>query len=456
MTMQRVLTAWFLLVALSALAPSLRAADPPPKPEEQPKQQDEAASAKAEKEEGKEEKKKEEPKDRYFAVKGGVVHTIVNGDLYGVTILAKNGKIHEIGTHVELPEDTEVLDASGYHLYPGLVAVSSGSILGAEPPDDTSDVYSLFMTIGLAGGITTAMTGNTAAKLTYGSLEGMVVKREVFKSLNYSTRSPEARHKLRAAFEKVRQYIRDLEAHEEKKKTDPDAEPPDKEWIKGEYETCLKLMRHEAVAVMTANSAHEILEACALAERYGIQIVIRGATEGWTVASEMARAGVSAIVAPRRQVQPDKRLNRPNGSSIENAAILHKHGVPIAVVPTITAITLWGLAGQDLLHLNMQAAFAVRGGLPDEAALRAITIDAARILGIDHRVGSIEVGKDADFAVWDGDLMHYMTHVRWAVVNGRVVYDKQKESLYDHIRPGGDRDAPPPDDYWPRRLGADQ
>ena len=100
----------------------------------------------------------------------------------------------------------------------------------------------------------------------------------------------------------------------------------------------------------------------------------------------------------------------------------------------------------------MEAAFAVRGGLPEEAAVQAITLDAARILGVDHRVGSIEVGKDADFAIVDGDLLHYMTLVRWTVVNGRVAYDKKKEGLLDHIRPDGDRNAPPPSDYWPRAL----
>jgi imidazolonepropionase-like amidohydrolase len=104
----------------------------------------------------------------------------------------------------------------------------------------------------------------------------------------------------------------------------------------------------------------------------------------------------------------------------------------------------------------MEAAFAVRGGLPEDAALRSITIDAARILGIDHRVGSLEIGKDGNFMITDGDPLHYMTHVRWTVVNGRLVYDKQKDSLFSHIRPNGDRDAPPPDDYWPRRLGDGQ
>ena len=70
-------------------------------------------------------------------------------------------------------------------------------------------------------------------------------------------------------------------------------------------------------------------------------------------------------------------------------------------------------------------------------------------------MGSVEVGKDADFAICDGDLLHYMTLVRWTVVGGRIAYDKEKDSLLSHIRPGGDRGGGAPPDYWPRRLGED-
>jgi cytosine/adenosine deaminase-related metal-dependent hydrolase len=85
--------------------------------------------------------------------------------------------------------------------------------------------------------------------------------------------------------------------------------------------------------------------------------------------------------------------------------------------------------------LPMEAAFAVRGGLPEAAALEAITIGAARVLGLEGRIGSIEEGKDGDFIVCDGDLLHYNTLVQWTIVNGRVAYDKEKESLFAHIRP---------------------
>ncbi len=429
-------------------------AEEPPKKEEPAEQSTEVEKRPDPATDDDKEEKKEPPKDRYFAVTNATVHTVTDGDLYETTILVKNGKIIDFGHDLTLPEGTETLDASGFHVYPGFIAASGGNVLGAEPPDDTTDVFSLQMTIALAGGITTAVSGNTAANLSYGSVDDMIVRRDLFKSLRYSTDNPDGRRKMRADFEKVRQYLRDLQTHEEKKKTDSEAMEPDKEWIKGDYETYLSLLRHESIAVFEADTAHELLEVCDLAKRFDIRAVVRGAAEGWTVAPEMARAGLAAIITPRQSTDRDERLNRPNGESIENAAILYRHGVPLAFVPRITAITLWGLAGRDLLHLNMESAFAVRGGMPPDAALRAITIDAARVLGIENRVGSIESGKDANFAIFDGDPLHYMSLVRWAVVNGRIVYDKQKESLYSHIRPNGDRDASPPDDYWPRRLGA--
>jgi len=458
--MQRYVSLIVFLLMFVPQPAAVRAEDP--KPEDKPKAEAKADDAKDKDDKDEKEKKKKKKKkdDRYFALKGGTVHTVTGGDLFGVTILSKNGKIIEIGESVTIPEKTEVLDASALHVYPGLVAAASGGILGGEPPDESTDVFSLPMTIALAGGITTAVTGNTAGKLSYGTIEDLIVKRDLLYALSYSTTSPDGRRKLREKFDKVRQYIRDVEAFEEKKKKDPEAEEPDKEWLKGDFEKIHKLLRGELIAVASGDTTHEIVQLCELAEEYGFKLVIRGAMEGWTVPSRMARAGVSAVLTIRPPIFStdtghDETLNRPTGRSIETAAILHRYGIPFAIVPSVTSITLWGLAGRDLLHLNMEAAFAVRGGLPEDAALRSITIDAAKVLGIDHRVGSIEVGKDADFVVTDGDILHYMTLARWTIVNGRIAYDKQKESLYDHIRPDGERNAPPPDDYWPRRLGVD-
>ncbi len=404
---------------------------------------------------------KQEVKDRWLAVLNGKVHTASGPVLDGVTILCRNGRIAEIGPNLTLPDDCEQLDAAGHFVYPGLIAVRSQGIHGGGSPEDGTDVFSFNMSLALGAGITTAVTGDTAAKLTYGTLEGMIVKRGLFESLSYNSRDPAGKRRVREGLDRVRQHLRDVAAHEEEKRLNPEAKAPDDKWIRGPYATYLRLLKGEAAALVDANSAWELLQLADLAETYGIRIVVRGAYEAWTVAPKLSRAGMAAIITPRQRVDENTRSNRPTGSTIENARILHERGIRVAVTPTGSlfgpgyGISLGGLAGRDLLHLALEAAFAVRGGLSNSEAIKTVTIDAARILGIDSRVGSIEVGKDADFVITDGDLLHYMTLVRWTVVNGRIAYDKDKEGIYSHIRPGGDVNAPPPDEYWPRRLGVE-
>lgn len=401
----------------------------------------------------------EEEEARYLVIEGGVLHPGSGAPLEGMTIVCRNGKIEKIGPNPSYPEDAEVIDASGRHVYPGLIAVRSSRILGGNPENDT-DVFDLSMSLALAAGITTAVTGDTAAKLTFGTLDDMILKRNLFENIRYSSRDPDGKRKLRASLERVRQYLRDLDAWEDEKRDNPDAPEPDKEWLKGEYEKHLRLLKGEATGFTNARDQHDLLQICELAEDYGIRMVVDGAHEGWIVAPELARSGVSVIMSPRDRVDPNRDLLRDSGSTIENAARLHDHGVRLAIIPAGSyfgsgeGISLGGLAGRDLAHLSMEAAFAVRGGLSNDDAIKAITIDAARVLGIDHRVGSIEEGKDADFVIADGDLLHYMTLAQMTIVNGRVAYDKSKESIYSHIRPSNP-DEPEPSDYWPRRLNAD-
>ncbi|MGD8451121.1 MAG: amidohydrolase family protein [Phycisphaerae bacterium] len=392
----------------------------------------------------------ENEKDRYLAVINGRVHTVTGPVLEQATVLCKNGTILAIGNDVHLPTECTIVDAKGMFVYPGLVAACGGILNGT--PESSVNIYSLGLTIALAGGITTSLVGDTAAKLTFGTTEDMVIKDGLFVNLSYSRRNPLQRAELRADLERVRAYLRDQARYERDKERNKDAKPPDKEWLTGEYESYKQLLEGHAVASAWAETTQDLRDLADLASSFGFALVVRGAYEGWTVAGDLGRAGVRAIITPRTDIDPDEDLNRPTGSTIENARILHDHGVPVAVVPGTQGITTWGLAGRDLLHLNMEAAFAVRGGLTNDEALRTITIDAARILGIDDRVGSLEVGKDADLVVCDGDLLHYMTQVHYTIVNGRVAYTKSAESLFAHIRPEGKREMTRFDDQWPRRL----
>ncbi len=398
-----------------------------------------------------------EKKDRFFAVINGRVFTVSGPVLERATVLSKNGRIVAVGREVRLPPECEVIDAAGLNVYPGLIAARSGGLFGAPPPEHSTSVFSLNLRIARAAGITTALAQNDAVKLTYGSVDDMVLRRNLYYNLNYSRNRPIERAKLRADLERVRDYLAELSRHEIEKQTDEKAKPPDKEWLKGEYEKLLNLLRRETLAVASADQTQDLLDLADLAQQFGFRLVIRGATEGWIVAERLGQAGVGVVINPRIVTSggaglPDERFNRPTGGTIENAARLRRAGVPVAVIPESTGIDVVGLGGRNLLQLNLEAAFTVRGGLTNAEALRTITIDAARILGVDDRVGSIDVGKDADLVVADGDLLSYMTQVRYTIANGRVTYDKAKDTFFAHIRPDGKPEVIEFEDQWPRRL----
>ena len=197
----------------------------------------------------------------------------------------------------------------------------------------------------------------------------------------------------------------------------------------------LSVLKGETLAKFSANDRDDLLGIARLAQKFHFRPVIEGCVEGWCVAEELGRAGAYAIVNPRVRRDRQENLVHDNGSSIENAAILSRAGVQVAIVPANTSIDMGGISGRDLLSLPLEAGFAIRGGLDERTALEGITVIPARLLGVDHRVGTLEVGKDCDALVTDGDILHYQTFVQYTVVEGKLVYDKEKEIFYKHIRP---------------------
>jgi hypothetical protein len=419
-----------LMLALAAQPAAAALPQEPPK-EEAPEQQEAEKPA----EQPVEEAAGPDPDSPYLAIVGAEIHTVSDGVIPSGTVLCKGGRILKVGRRVSVPEGARVIEAEGMKVYPGLVAVESSGIVqgrGSGLADDY-DPFSLNVDLGLAGGLTSVQTGGAVAKLVRHSIEDVVLGDAAWVTLNYSTSSPRARRDLREKLERARDFLREQRAFDAAKKAgEEDLVEPDK---KGLDQRSLALLQRQAVARFNANNAKDLLTVCELLEDYPMEAVVFGGQEAWTVAQQLSRAGVRLVITPREKRWADEELNRPSGWSIENARVLYDHGVEFAVLPSQTYISTGGIAGRDLLTLPMEVAFAIRGGLPQDAALRSITIDAARILGVDDRVGTIEPGKDADLIVCDGDLFDYRTFVQWAVVNGEVAYDKQSAPYFSHIRP---------------------
>lgn len=451
----------------------------------------------------------DEDGDKWLAISGGDVYTGVGDVLRGATVLSKNGVIEEIGFDLRLPEDTEVLNVRGYRVYPGLVALSAtqqvtqGGFLSARPPgfdalsggtaspspsessdsegfedgpvyyppypgeqlvldeavspptrtalEDAFDPFSSHLVLALATGITTAQQGQAAASLLRWELGDIELRSGYLTTFSYTSRNPVGKADLRSKFLRAVEYQRLYREYEAEKRSNKDLEEPDK---RGVDQRVLAVLSGENRALFSANDRNDLLEIARLAQEFGFRPVIQGCLEGWTVADELGRAGATAILTPRSRRDPSEELVRDGGSSIENAAILHAAGVAVAIAPSNGGIDLGGQTGRDLMHLPIEAGFAVRGGLSDEAALAGITIEAARVLGVADQVGTLEPGKRCDAIVADGDILHYQTFVQWAVVGGKLVYDKEDELFFAHIRPRpGDEtlglDVPSDEDNFP-------
>jgi imidazolonepropionase-like amidohydrolase len=415
-----------LLFALLVALPTARAfavQEPSEKPAEEDKKKSDEDKKKPEKEE-----------ERWFAVSGGDIYTGLGEVLRNATLLSKNGKIWKIGYDLDLPKETKTLDATGMRVYPGLVAIQSQGLLGNAPSEfqDTVDPFNSRMILALGTGITTTGSGSSAVKLKRFSVKDLVLNEKIFTLFTWSNRAPRSKADLRDKFKSAYEYLRSYREWERKVKDQKDLSEPSK---KGVDSSVLAVLKGESTAKFVANDRDELLGIARIAQEYGFRPVIEGAQEGWTIADELGRAGARVILTPRDRRTKDEQLARAGGTSIENAAILYKAGVQVAIVPAAEGVDLGGIVGRDILHIPFEVDFAIRGGLPEKAALESITIVPARILGVNQRVGSLEIGKDCDLIVTDGDVLHYKTFVQYAVVDGKQVYDKEKELFYAQIRP---------------------
>lgn len=245
--------------------------------------------------------------------------------------------------------------------------------------------------------------GNTVAEAVVDTV-GMVAF-TLGSSVSSNFRSPGTSAKsvamLRADFLKAQDYLKKMENKDPEKRPARDLK----------LEMLGRVLRKEVRALITAHRATDIMAALRLQKEFGFSMVLDGASEAYLLLDEIKKAGVPVILHPT--------MIRPNGdaknSSMETAAKLRSAGIPFALqsghegyVPKVRVVLY-------------EAAIAMANGLTREQALASITIDAARIIGVDKRVGSLEPGKDADIVLYDGDPFEYTSHVCGVVVNGQVV-----------------------------------
>lgn len=385
-----------------------------------------------------------EAADAQVAVRGGTVHPVSGPAIPdGVVLVGADGRIEAVGpaAEVTIPDGYRVL--SGEVVTPGLVdARSVVGLAGHLNIDHDQDQMDLSEAIqpelrafdaynprerlvewvrGL--GVTTLHTGHAPGPLVSGqtmivkpvggrvedalvsevAMVAMTLDRETARVASGSPGSrPKAVAMLRQELVRAQEYVRSRESS---------AEPPARSL---RLETLARVLDGEIPALITAHRAPEIANALRLQREFGFRLVLDGAAEAHLLVDEIREAGIPVILHP-----PLARYAGPlENATYETARILRDAGIPVTIqsgyepyVPK-TRVVLF------------EAAPLVAHGLSFDETLALVTLDAARILGIADRVGSLEPGKDGDVVVYDGDPFEYVSRVCAVVIDGQVVSEE--------------------------------
>jgi len=379
-----------------------------------------------------------------IAVRGEVVHTMAGEAIENGVVVITDGRIAAVGPagSVTIPDGYQILEAAV--VTPGLVdaraTVGLTGIYNQEQDQDqldTSgpiqpelraiDAYNPLDPLVAwvrSFGVTTVHTGHAPGELVSGqtmvaktvgnTADEAVIRHPAAIAVTIGSGAersgaPGTRGKMVAM---LRAELIEAQAYAEKMAGEED-DRPSRDLRK---ESLAMALAGEAPLLVHADTARDIASALRIAEEFDLEIILASAADAPLVMDEIAASGFPVIVHPL--------MARPYGDrenlSFETPMTLRESGVPFAIGSGFE-----GYVPKVRVAL-FEAAIAAANGLSFDEALATITIDAARIAGVDDRVGSIEVGKDGDLALYDGDPFEYTTHCVGVVIEGEVVSDEVK------------------------------
>ena len=400
-------------------------------------------------------------------LKNGLVRPVSAAPFAGDVLIADR-KIAALGPGLEAP-GAECIDVSGCTVTPGIIdahchigmwedgmgdegadgndcaapgAPGRQAIGGLNPFDpcfaeakqaiDGLNPFDPCFAEARAAGVTTVVTGPGSANViggqfaalrtAGGSVEEMLLRFPVAMKAALGENpkrvyadqkaSPYTRMAIAALFRKAMRDAREYAAALEEAKADPSKKPD----LDLGLEALLPVLRGELPLKVHAHRADDILTALRLAKEFHLRISLEHCTEGHLIAPELKRridslGGVPVILGP---LLSDRSKIELRNQSFRAPAILHAAGVEFALMTDHPVI--------PVQYLPVCAALAVREGLDEDTALASITLHAARAVGLDGRIGSLEPGKDANIAVFAGHPFDFRTRCRLTLIDGRIVH----------------------------------
>lgn len=380
-------------------------------------------------------------------IKNAKIYTMAGPPIENGCILVKGGKISEVGTDLVAPLDAEVIDAGGKMVFPGFIDAhchiglfeegigfegSDGNemtdpitphvrgIDGINPHDEAFENA-------IKGGVTTASTGPGSANVIGGTfaviklhgdrVDDMIVLEEMAMKCAfgenpkrvYAEKKTMPMTRMGTAA-KLRETLSAAILYRDRKLA-ADGDVSKHPIYDMKLEAMIPVINGEMPLKAHAHRADDIFTAIRIAKEFGVKLTLEHCTEGHLIADHLAKEGYAAIIGPTFGNKSKFELNK---KSFDTPRVLAEAGVKFAIMTDSPVI--------PLEHLPMCAALAHKAGLDEMKALEAITISAAEILELDHRIGSIAPGKDADLVVWDKHPFDLQAKVQYTIVDGEVVY----------------------------------
>ncbi|MEM1128142.1 MAG: amidohydrolase family protein [Bacteroidota bacterium] len=404
-----------------------------------------------------------QPKARQgtFALTNARIVTVTNGTIERGTLVVQNDRIVALGADVQVPAGAEVIDCDGHTIYPGMIdagtqlgLIEIGSVPETRDLDELGDLTphvhaltainpnSVLIPVTRVSGVTTVLTmpngglvpgqgalinlhGYTPMQMQAGPEVMMLQFPTTGRRGWWDRRSDDdiekeakrALETLNAAWDRAELYASITEAHANGQTEDrPEYVPA--------MQAMIPVVREEQTTIIRVNAAKDIVAAIDWVQERGLDnVVFSGVQEGWRVADQIAAAGIPCIVGPvlATPTRASDRYDKPYA----NAGLLKAAGVEIAIMSG---------EAENVRNLPYNAGFAAAYGLGQEAALEAVTMGAARILGIADQQGSLEVGKKATLFVADGDPFETKTQVAHVFIDGYLIpMESRHTRLYNEF-----------------------
>ena len=382
-------------------------------------------------------------------IKGGKIRPVTGPDIENGEMLVDGGKIVAIGEKVDAPAEAQVIDATGLLVAPGFVEghchigmheectrwegndtnESSDPVTPQMRAIDAINPMDEAFANAIKGGVTTAVTGPGSANVIGGTfcamklhgtcVDDMIIKEPAAMKIAFGEnpkgvygqngrKAPVTRMAtaalLRETLFKAKRYLEEVEAAEK----DPTLKRP----FDMKLEAMLPVMRGEIPLKSHAHRADDILTSVRIAREFGLKLTLDHCTSGALIADKLVEFGYPVLVGPSFGSKTKQELA---DKSFATPGILERAGLEVSIITDAPVI--------PLQYLPLCAGLAIKEGMSVQAAWRAVTINPAKVAGIDSRVGSLEVGKDADIVLYDGDpLRDIACQTKAVLVEGEIVY----------------------------------